>query len=442
MWRREPSPQLQASSSLGPLPPLPETAPPHGAMYDDPYAAQHVAAQQQQQQGQGQPGQALDVYGMPIESKRDKRRRDMVERVARLHEDTIARRDRVFHELSDIFARTTEELLPPPVFPNAGDPSAPVETLPPSLACTDPVIPDMHPTQFLFGLHRLSMERSNQLVATRLFHAHQKTVARKLYEAEVERIEEEYESAAKGVVERLLEGVEERRRRLTEEKDGEGVTLGTHTFLDPQARSHGTRRMRGIPSSSSRRALFSSLDSSDVSGAGASGDGANGAGPSSAVANGLGGISSTHMHSLLSFNGVQDPFHLAQAFLPHPNHPTSHPLLSSLAASSTMLVGGSMGLLPGSASNAASTLSGGGGHSMKRKSGVPRAQPGLPPTNFTVAVGVYAFQNKCQPGLSSLRVDEIELDLGEVRRKKARTGTGGANGTGGGGRGRRREEVC
>lgn len=84
----------------------------------------------------------------------------------------------------------------------------------------------MHPTPYLFALHRLSHERANTLLAVRLFHAHQTAVARRMYDAEVERIEDEYEGATKGVVERLLEGVEERRRRLVEEKDGEGVSLG------------------------------------------------------------------------------------------------------------------------------------------------------------------------------------------------------------------------
>ncbi len=106
------------------------------------------------------------------------------------------------------------------------DLSIPVGQLPPSLPFTDPVIPDMHPTPYLFALHRLSHERANTLLAIRLFHAHQAAVARRMYEAEVERIEDEYEGATKGVVERLLEGVEERRRRLVEEKDGEGVSLG------------------------------------------------------------------------------------------------------------------------------------------------------------------------------------------------------------------------
>ena len=133
-------------------------------------------------------------------------------------------------DLSEIFARTADELLPPPVFPTF-DLKIPVGQLAPSLPFTDPLIPDMHPTPYLFGLHRLSHQRENNLLAIRLFHAHQVSVARKLYEAEVERIEDEYEGATKGVVERLLEGVEDRRRRLTDEKEGEGVSLGA--FLPP-----------------------------------------------------------------------------------------------------------------------------------------------------------------------------------------------------------------
>lgn len=138
--------------------------------------------------------------------------------------------DRIFQELSTIQARTADELLPPPVFPTF-DLSIPVGQLPPSLPFTDPVIPDMHPTPYLFALHRLSHDRANTLLAVRLFHAHQTAVARRMYEAEVERIEDEYEGATKGVVERLLEGVEERRRRLVEEKDGEGVSLGKLSAL-------------------------------------------------------------------------------------------------------------------------------------------------------------------------------------------------------------------
>lgn len=134
---------------------------------------------------------------------------------------------RIFHDLSEIYARTADELLPPPVFPTS-DLSIPVGQLPPSLPFTDPVIPDMHPVPYLFSLHRLSMERAHEQLAIRLFHAHQLASAKRLYDAEVDRIEDEYEAATKGVVERLVEGVEERRKRLLEEKEGEGVTIGTH----------------------------------------------------------------------------------------------------------------------------------------------------------------------------------------------------------------------
>lgn len=134
-------------------------------------------------------------------------------------------RHRIFHDLSEIYARTADELLPPPVFPTS-DLSIPVGQLPPSLPFTDPVIPDMHPIPYLFSLHRLSMERAHQQLAIRLFHAHQLASAKRLYDAEVERIEDEYEAATKGVVERLTDGVEERRKRLLEEKEGEGVTIG------------------------------------------------------------------------------------------------------------------------------------------------------------------------------------------------------------------------
>lgn len=88
----------------------------------------------------------------------------------------------------------------------------------------------MHPTPYLFALHRLSLQRANHLLAVRLYHANQVSIARKLYEAEVERIEDEYEGATKNVVERLLEGVEERKKRLMDEKDGDGLNLGELFF--------------------------------------------------------------------------------------------------------------------------------------------------------------------------------------------------------------------
>ncbi|BGP36338.1 hypothetical protein JCM10449v2_000238 [Rhodotorula kratochvilovae] len=348
--------------------------------------------------------QPYDAYGNPVpaESKRDKRRREMVDRVTRLQDDTVARRDRIFHDLSEIYARTADELLPPPVFPTS-DLSIPVGQLPPSLPFTDPVIPDMHPVPFLFSLHRLSLERANEQVAIRLFHQHQVASARRLYDAEVERIEDEYESATKGVVEKLFEGVEERRKRLLEEKEGEGVTIDT--FLETQ-RTHGTRRMRGNGRGGA---------SSRGGHGGAGGTASNGAAsPSESVANGRDGagaagvgVDAAALGSLLGLSGVADPFNLAAALLPPSGAVAGAPGATLTALS---------GIGP-----AASLLTGTVG---KRKPG-GRTQPGLPPAHFLVQSGTYSQFGKSLAGLSALRGEEVEGDLGEMRRKRQRTGAGG-----------------
>lgn len=344
--------------------------------------------------------------------------------------------NRVYHELSQIYARTADELLPPPVFP-ISDSSIPVSQLPPSVACTDPLFPDMFPTPFLFSLHRLSLERANRQLEIRLFHTHQVASARRLYDAEVERIEDEYEGATKGVVERLLEGVEERRRKLIEEKEGEGVAIGefeeeiletsffeegnltflfpfllTDGLLDPQ-RTHGTRRMRGGPNKShtSRPHLPSNP-----------GSGSNGAAsPSESVANGSkegqsggGGVDASALGSLLGLNPISDPFNLASSLLPGSNGVVSS---SSNALSALSGIGPTASLLTG-------TLLG-VGTSTKRKTG-GRTQPGLPPTHYLVQSGTYSQFGKSIAGLSALRGEEVEGDLVEVRRKRQRVATGSA----------------
>lgn len=284
------------------------------------------------------------------------------------------------------------------------DLSIPVGQLPPSLPFTDPVIPDMHPTPYLFALHRLSMQRANYLLSLRLYHDHQVGVARRLFEAEVERIEDEYESASKGIVDKLLEGVEERKKRLIEEKDAEQLSLDA--FLDAQPRSHGTRRMRGNQAAGGAR-------SAAMNGA------FGGAGPGSVMGNNNGNGSGSQTgsvpppdlagdrldpltaHSILGLNGVSDPFHLGSAL--HPSN--GGPLLSSLAG----------------AGPAASLLTGGVGGTKRKPA---RTQPGLPPAHFLVQSGSYNQFGKSLAGLSSLRGEEVEHDIGECKRKRQRVATG------------------
>ena len=86
--------------------------------------------------------------------------------------------------------------------------------------------------------------------------------AESAYELERERVEEEWKHGQDRIRERLLEGIEERRRRARDEKDGEGTVGGTWTFfhvrqrdgcltylraeatLDSQSRPHITHKLR------------------------------------------------------------------------------------------------------------------------------------------------------------------------------------------------------
>ncbi|GAA5899444.1 Sds3p [Sporobolomyces salmoneus] len=399
----------------------------------DQYAAHaaHAAAVSHQHQHQHQQQATVSSgTGGGGESKRDKRRREMTDRVQRLHEDTVARRDRVYHELSQIYARTTDDLLPPPVFPVSSSStlgsSSSVSSLPPSISHTDPLFPDLFPPSFLFRLHELSMQRSNRQLEIRLFHTHQVASARRLYDAEVERIEDEYEGATKGVVERLLEGVEERRRKLMEEKEGEGVSLDA--FLDPQ-RAHGTRRMRGGSGKShtSRPHLPSNPGSGSNGAASPAESVSNGrtnGGPNGGTngSNGHGGesngIDASALGSLLGLNGISDPFGLASSLLPGSSGvvpPSSLATnLSSINSTASLLSGTLLGLIGGAG--------GSGGTTTKRKSG-GRTQPGLPPTHYLVQSGTYSQFGKSIAGLSALRGEEVEGDLVEVRRKRQRVAT-------------------
>lgn len=139
---------------------------------------------------------------------------------------------------------------------------------------------------------------------------------------------------------------------------------------------------------------------------GVGGGGGGGAGAGGASAAGV-GVDAAALGSLLGLSGVADPFNLAAALLP----PTGG-VAGSGAATLTALSGiGPM----------ASLLTGTVG---KRKPG-GRTQPGLPPAHFLVQSGTYSQFGKSLAGLSALRGEEVEGDLGEMRRKRQRTGAGG-----------------
>ncbi|KAJ7639212.1 hypothetical protein FB45DRAFT_904997 [Roridomyces roridus] len=87
----------------------------------------------------------------------------------------------------------------------------------------------------------LSIERSALLVQLEIEEKHALDCAHQAYEEERQRVEEEWRRGRDRVRERLLEGIEERRRRAREEKEGEG-TAGDASM--EQSRPHITRKLR------------------------------------------------------------------------------------------------------------------------------------------------------------------------------------------------------
>lgn len=77
-------------------------------------------------------------------------------------------------------------------------------------------------------LYPLSLERSALLAAAALQERYALESIQTAYEEERAKVEEEWKRGRERIRERLLDGIEERRRRAREEKDGEGAAGGAY----------------------------------------------------------------------------------------------------------------------------------------------------------------------------------------------------------------------
>lgn len=154
------------------------------------------------------------------ESKRDKRRREMADRVERHRRDTIDRKEEIYRDLHNSYGLSLQAILQQP------EPS--------------------HP-EYLLRLHAASLQRDSELLQTRFENEYALETARQLYHSEVDRIEDEYEAAKKAVREKLLEACDERIKKLREEKDNPDLAGllqdGNGLYGDGNAK-HSTRRTR------------------------------------------------------------------------------------------------------------------------------------------------------------------------------------------------------
>ena len=83
---------------------------------------------------------------------------------------------------------------------------------------------------FKLRLFPLSLERAALLAQYEAEERYAIECAQIAYDEERERVEEEWKKGRQRVRERLLEGIEERRRSAREEKEGEGIVGGWFLF--------------------------------------------------------------------------------------------------------------------------------------------------------------------------------------------------------------------
>jgi hypothetical protein len=82
----------------------------------------------------------------------------------------------------------------------------------------------------MLRLYMLSLQRSASLAQLETEEKHSLDALQTAYAEERERVEDEWKRGRDRVRERLVEGIEERRRRAREEKEGEG-TVGGKSLL-------------------------------------------------------------------------------------------------------------------------------------------------------------------------------------------------------------------
>jgi hypothetical protein len=138
------------------------------------------------------------------ESKRDRKRRETINKIEILHDESWRTRDEKFSQL----------------YKEYHNESAAVNSQPPSSS------------QYLLRIYPVTIERDALLEATEIDYQYKKGQAQRAYEAEREAIEASYWDARDQVRVRLLGAIEERRRKLREEKEGGDVITGEYN-VDP-----------------------------------------------------------------------------------------------------------------------------------------------------------------------------------------------------------------
>lgn len=147
-------------------------------------------------------------------SKRDRKRKEVLDRLERAHWEGFENRDPVYHEAYVSLSSTYQALLTRP-----------------SLV-----------REYAMQLADRTVERGAQLRSAELYYAFLAERSKRSSEAERNKVEDEARLAKRHVRDKLLTVIEERKRRLREERDG--GDFAADFLLEPSQRQHSTRQLR------------------------------------------------------------------------------------------------------------------------------------------------------------------------------------------------------
>ncbi|KAI0766665.1 hypothetical protein BD413DRAFT_480819 [Trametes elegans] len=156
------------------------------------------------------------------EAKKDKRRKEVIGKISKEMAD---RRDEYVR------------LYLPPIGRHYAETISDLHSISIQLSTRPETLP-----AYNLRLYPLSLERGALLSSLEFQERHALQAVQTAYDEERGRVEEEWRRGRERIRERMLEGIEERRRRAREEKDGEGTVADGG--IDAQSRPHITRKLR------------------------------------------------------------------------------------------------------------------------------------------------------------------------------------------------------
>ncbi|PKI82825.1 hypothetical protein MVES1_003705 [Malassezia vespertilionis] len=182
----------------------------------------------------GAPPIAYGAPDAPSASKRDRKRKEVLEKIERMHWEGMENRDAAYHEQYMSLSSTYHALL-----------------MQPSMV-----------REYTIQLADSGLQRNETIRAIELYHVFLMERSQHTNAMERQKVEDEARIAKRNAREKLLHVIENRKQRLREEKDG--GEFAADFLLDPSLRQQSTRQLRNKgPGAASTRPIRHALHEED-----------------------------------------------------------------------------------------------------------------------------------------------------------------------------------